>query len=50
FFNSFFTKLVGTKKLQQQIETGLSEVEIRKSWKKGLQEFKKIRAKYLIYK
>ncbi|MBC7640914.1 MAG: DUF1343 domain-containing protein, partial [Flavobacterium sp.] len=47
FFNSFFTKLVGTKKLQQQIETGLSEVEIRKSWKKGLQEFKKIRAKYL---
>jgi uncharacterized protein YbbC (DUF1343 family) len=49
FFNTFFTKLAGTKKLQQQIETGVSETEIRKSWKKGLNDFKKMREKYLIY-
>ena len=30
FFNSFFTKLAGTKKLQQQIEAGVSEKDIRK--------------------
>jgi uncharacterized protein YbbC (DUF1343 family) len=50
FFNSFFTKLAGTKKLQQQIENGISEKEIRESWKDGLQQFKKMREKYLIYK
>ena len=49
FFNSFFTKLAGTKKLQQQIEAGMSENEIKKSWEKGLQNFKEIRKKYLIY-
>lgn len=49
FFNPFFTKLAGTKKLQQQIESGVSEEEIRKSWEKGLDEFKKMRAKYLMY-
>ncbi|RTY80880.1 DUF1343 domain-containing protein [Flavobacterium sp. LS1P28] len=49
FFNPFFTKLAGTKKLQQQIENGISENEIRKSWQKGLIEFKAMRMKYLIY-
>jgi uncharacterized protein YbbC (DUF1343 family) len=49
FFNSFFTKLAGTKILQQQIEEGISERKIRKSWKIGLDEFKEIRKKYLIY-
>ena len=49
FFTDFFTKLAGTKKLQQQIEDGVSEIEIRKSWEKGLNEFKKMREKYLIY-
>lgn len=49
FFNSFFTKLAGTKKLQQQIEEGLSENQIRDSWKIDLQEFKKVRKRYLIY-
>lgn len=49
FFNDFFTKLAGTKKLQQQIEAGVSEQEIRKSWEKGLAEFKTIRKAYLIY-
>lgn len=49
FFNSFFTKLAGTKKLQQQIENGTPENKIRKSWKKGLKDYKIRRAKYLIY-
>lgn len=49
FFNAFFSKLAGTKKLQQQIETGISENEIRKSWEKGLNDFKTMRKKYLIY-
>lgn len=49
FFNPFFTKLAGTKILQEQIESGVSEEEIRNSWKNDLDRFKKIRAKYLIY-
>lgn len=49
FFNAFFTKLAGTKKLQEQIEAGKTEDEIRKSWQEGLNQFKKIRKKYLIY-
>jgi len=49
FFNPFFTKLAGTRKLQQQIEAGESESEIRQSWKTALDQFKKMREKYLIY-
>ncbi len=49
FFTDFFTKLAGTKKLQQQIESGVSETDIRKSWQKGITEFKAMRKKYLIY-
>jgi uncharacterized protein YbbC (DUF1343 family) len=49
FFNSFFTKLAGTKNLQEQIEKGVSEKEIRKSWQKGLDNFKTMRESYLIY-
>ncbi|MEI7509793.1 MAG: DUF1343 domain-containing protein, partial [Flavobacterium sp.] len=49
FFTDFFTKLAGTKKLQQQIVDGISEENIRKSWEKGLTDFKEIRGKYLIY-
>jgi uncharacterized protein YbbC (DUF1343 family) len=49
FFNAFFTKLAGTKKLQMQLEEGIPEDAIRKSWEKGLIEFEEMRAKYLIY-
>ena len=49
FFNDFFLKLAGTKKLREQIEAGISENEIRKSWEKGLNDFKTMRKKYLIY-
>jgi uncharacterized protein YbbC (DUF1343 family) len=49
FFIPFFTKLAGTKKLQLQIEKGISETEIRQTWQKDLKDFKKMREKYLIY-
>jgi len=49
FFNDFFTKLAGTKKLQEQIVNGVSEKEIRKSWEEGLFAFKEMRKPYLIY-
>lgn len=50
FFNDFFVKLAGTQKLREQIEAGISENEIRKSWEKGLNDFKTMRRNYLIYK
>lgn len=48
--NKFFSKLAGTDKLQQQIESGMSEAEIKATWEEGLESFKKIRERYLIYK
>ena len=49
FITSGFTKHAGTPLLQQQIEAGLSEQEIKESWQKELKAFKNIREKYLIY-
>lgn len=49
FITSGFTKHAGTEKLQQQIEAGKSAQEIRASWQAEIEEFKKIRAKYLLY-
>ncbi|HEY0092074.1 MAG TPA: DUF1343 domain-containing protein [Flavobacterium sp.] len=49
FFIPFFTKLAGTKALQQQIESGKSEAEIRRSWEKALADFQKIRKLYELY-
>jgi uncharacterized protein YbbC (DUF1343 family) len=49
FFNDFFTKLAGTKKLQEQIIEGVSEKDIRKSWETDLNAFMEMRKKYLIY-
>ena len=49
FFLEGFNKISGTKNLKEQIINGLSEKEIRMSWKLKLDEFKKIRKKYLLY-
>ena len=49
FFRSDFDKLSGTSNLKKQIIEGFSESEIRDSWKEGLEKFKKIRKKYLLY-
>jgi len=48
--NSFFDKLAGNNMLWQQVRDGVSEKEIRASWQPKLDEFKKIRKKYLLYK
>lgn len=47
--NGFFTKLAGTKKLQEQIETGETVENIKATWKDGLDNFNKVRTKYLLY-
>ena len=49
FFNDYFEKLAGTDELQKQIESGLSEEEIRESWQLEINKFKEIRKKYLLY-
>ncbi|CAL67358.1 exo-beta-N-acetylmuramidase NamZ family protein [Christiangramia forsetii] len=49
FFNSFFTKLAGTERLQEQIESGKSSEEIKASWAEGLEDFEKKREQYLLY-
>jgi len=48
--NRFFDLLAGTRQLREQIEQGLTEAAIRKSWEADLKAFKAIRAKYLMYK
>lgn len=50
FFTDFFTTLAGTKALQQQIEKGLTENEIKAGWQKGLNNYKELRQNYLLYK
>ncbi len=49
FFKSGFVKLAGTKTLQEQIQKGWSEVQIRSSWEPQLSNFKSIREKYVLY-
>lgn len=50
FFNSFFDKLAGTSILRRQIAEGKSEEDIRQTWQEGLQKYKQIRKKYLLYR
>ncbi len=49
FFKKGFFRIAGNKKLEKQLVQGMSEKQIRKTWEKELQAFKKIRKKYLIY-
>lgn len=49
FFKPFFYKLAGNKKLTEQIEGGMSEVEIRESWQRELDIYKKMRIQYVLY-
>lgn len=49
FFYSFFIKLSGTPVLAAQIKNGLSEEEIRASWRADIIKYKTIRCKYLLY-
>lgn len=49
FFIPYFDILAGTNTLKQQIKDGLTEEQIRESWKNGLEEFRAKREKYLMY-
>ncbi|MGB3590457.1 MAG: DUF1343 domain-containing protein [Nonlabens sp.] len=49
FFNTFFTKLAGTETLQRQIESGMTAEEISATWQQGLEQYRQMRSKYLIY-
>jgi uncharacterized protein YbbC (DUF1343 family) len=44
-----FYSLSGTTLLKEQIENGVPEEEIRKSWEPGLSQYKEMRKKYLLY-
>jgi uncharacterized protein YbbC (DUF1343 family) len=46
---SAFDLRIGTDQLRKQIIAGVSEIDIRKSWEPGLQKFRAIREKYLLY-
>ena len=50
FFTRFFDTLCGGDTIRKQIEAGLTAEEIRATWKEGIEDFMKIRAKYLLYK
>ena len=49
FFLKGFNKIAGNSSLKEQLISGVSEIEIRKSWKPKLKIFMGIREKYLIY-
>lgn len=49
FFNTFFDKLAGNDLLRKQILNNKTEEEIRKSWQPGIDKFKQVRKKYLLY-
>ena len=49
FFNSFFDKLAGTDKLRLQIIEAKTVKEIKERWQEGLDNFKVMRKKYLLY-
>jgi uncharacterized protein YbbC (DUF1343 family) len=49
FFLKSFDLLAGSDNLRKQIIAGKTEKEIRESWKPGLEAFRKVRKKYLLY-
>ena len=49
FFIKYFDTLAGTDSLRKQIESGMTEEEIRQSWQEGLDNYRKNREQYLLY-
>jgi uncharacterized protein YbbC (DUF1343 family) len=49
FFNSFFEKLAGNDQLRNQIKSGMTEAQIRETWKTDLAAYKNLRQQYLLY-
>ena len=50
FFNNYFYNIAGNNILKKQIIEGKTADEIRQSWQGGIEEFKLIRKRYLLYK
>ncbi|MFH1004455.1 MAG: DUF1343 domain-containing protein [Bacteroidota bacterium] len=50
FFNNYFDNLSGNQTLKKQIQDGMNENDIRKTWEPELKKFMEIRKKYLLYK
>lgn len=50
FFIPYFDVLAGGLVLREQIQKGMSAEEIRETWIEGLNNFSKVRKKYLLYK
>lgn len=48
--NNFLHRLAGNDILMKQIKDNKTEAEIKASWQPGLQAFKQVRRKYLLYK
>lgn len=49
FFTAYIERLAAGPELREQIQKGMTAEEIRNSWKEGLEEFGKIRERYLLY-
>jgi uncharacterized protein YbbC (DUF1343 family) len=49
FFTPYFDVLAGGPVLKEQIQMGMTEKEIKASWKGDLEKFGRVRAKYLLY-
>lgn len=49
FFGGSFDRLAGTPVLKEQIRKGLTEEQIRQTWRDGLARYRLIRDKYLLY-
>ena len=49
FFTSFFEKLTGDLSVREMIEQGKTNDEIKATWRPGLEQFKQLRRRYLIY-
>ncbi len=49
FDRNYIDKLAGTDELRKQIRNGMSEEQIRATWKEGLTNYNRTRSKYLLY-
>jgi uncharacterized protein YbbC (DUF1343 family) len=49
FREDFFDLLAGTEKLREQLTSGVTAQEIRRSWTDDLNQYKSMRKKYLLY-
>jgi len=49
FFTRYFDTLSGGPTIREQIEKGMTADQIRETWKTGLEDFRRIRVKYLLY-